>query len=119
MFDNVSVLIVEDELFTALELAEEVIERGGRVLGPATSVRSALAILESETPDIAVLDAMLPDNDVSPVSTLLSAKRVPFVVYTGSLPTAKVAEGVPVLQKPLPARRVMETLAELLNRKAA
>lgn len=123
MLDNASVLIVEDELFIAMDLAEAVLARGGTVLGPAPSVSHALVILQTETPDAAVLDAMLPDDDVSPISLILSEGRVPFVVYTGTTSPADVGEGLrppTVLQKPMPSDTVIDFLeAEMLRPKAA
>jgi len=57
---GLTVLIVEDEPFIALDLAFGVEEAGGVPLGPASSVAQALRLIENELPDAAIVDVDLP-----------------------------------------------------------
>ena len=101
------VLVVEDEYLIAEDLCEELRSCGAVVMGPATSVAHALALLNAEPPpDMAVLDIGLPDAKVYPVADALRARGIPFVFATGYdawvIPAA-YAE-VPRAEKPLGLR---------------
>jgi DNA-binding NarL/FixJ family response regulator len=51
-----TILVVEDQAFIASEFNDAVRRNGGRVLGPATRVSEALALIESARCDGALLD---------------------------------------------------------------
>lgn len=53
------VLVVEDEFLIALDVAEVLREMGYRVIGPATDLRSAMRLLRSVVPEMAVIDLNL------------------------------------------------------------
>jgi PleD family two-component response regulator len=53
---DLAVLIVEDEPLIALDLEAMLERRGARIVGPAATVREALSLLQSERPDVALLD---------------------------------------------------------------
>src|SRR4051794_18564375 len=78
-------LVVEDEYLIAASLARELEGRGAEVVGPAGSVRDALALVEAEGDrlDGAVLDINLRDERVYPVADALVARGVPFIFLTG------------------------------------
>ena len=77
------ILIVEDEFLLAMEL-ETLLQRGGcTVLGPASSVGQALAVLDGEQPELALLDVNLKGERATPVAAALQARDVPFVLITG------------------------------------
>ena len=67
-----SVLVVEDEAFVAIELASVLQRSGYRVLGPASTVPQALALLEDEQPDAALLDLNLGSERVTAVAIELA-----------------------------------------------
>jgi DNA-binding NarL/FixJ family response regulator len=77
MLNQVSVLIVEDEPFIALDLAAAVEEARGKVIGPAGSVREALMLIEQHLVQAAILDVNLSDRDVTPIAELLIGGGVP------------------------------------------
>jgi DNA-binding response OmpR family regulator len=52
------------------------------VLGPASSVAQALALLARERPDAVTLDLNLLDGMAVPVADLLATMGVPFVVIS-------------------------------------
>jgi CheY-like chemotaxis protein len=77
------VLIVEDESLLAMEL-ETLLEGGGcAVLGLASSVGQALALIDGEPPEMALLDVNLKGERATSVAAALRARRVPFVLITG------------------------------------
>lgn len=96
------VLVVEDEALVAMLVEDALLDAGASVIGPAATVAEALALLERETPDAAVLDLNLAGETSTPVADALAARGVPFVVATGygadGLPPGHAS--VPVLAKP-------------------
>ena len=113
MLNQVSVLIVEDEPFIALDLAMAVEEARGRVIGPAGSVREALMLIEQHLVQAAILDVNLSDRDVTPIADLLIEGGVPVIFYSGlDLPMA-LRERYPsawFYKKPTPAVQLLNRL---------
>jgi DNA-binding response OmpR family regulator len=77
------VLVVEDEPLIAAEVAAMVAEAGFDVIDPVATVRQALALLERQGCDAAVLDVTLGDESSEPVARALISSGTPFVVATG------------------------------------
>ena len=96
------VLMVEDEMIVAWLLEDMLTDLGCSVIGPAGSVNQALAMIEAELIDAAVLDVNLNGEMSYPIADALAARGVPFVFSTGynkdSLPNSY--QSFPVLQKP-------------------
>ena len=74
------VLVVEDEFLIAMELEQILTDAGFRVIGPVATVAAALAIIEKQRPDLAVLDVNLRGERVTPVAKALQVMNVPFVL---------------------------------------
>jgi DNA-binding response OmpR family regulator len=103
MLAGARVLLLEDDFFTALELAEAIETSGGFVVGPYATVAVALRALESVPLDGAILDVNLADRDATPVATLLVERGVPVVLNTAdALPPSlePLAARVQVIRKP-------------------
>ena len=78
-----SVLVVEDESLIACDV-QQILENGGyRVIGPAASVAHALALLEHETPDLALLDVKLAEGTSFALADALHARHCRVVFVTG------------------------------------
>ena len=77
------ILIVEDEPLIGLELVDALTLSNFEVLGPATSVRQAFAILGQANCDAAALDVNLGRETAAPVAEHLRKAGVPFVVLSG------------------------------------
>lgn len=96
------VLVVEDEALVAMLVEDALLDAGAVVIGPVATVVEALALLERELPDVAVLDLNLAGETSTPVADALASRGVPFVVATGygadGLPPGHAE--VPVLAKP-------------------
>ncbi len=82
-FRGLRILIVEDEMLVAMLLEDMLTSLGCRVIGPASSVASALKLVDSERLEAAVLDVNLGSEMVYPVADVLEAARIPYVFITG------------------------------------
>lgn len=111
--DSRTVLVVEDEFLIAMDFEWLLANNGWRVLGPAATVTEALALLESQTPDLALLDVNLRGEMATPVAAVLRDRGVPFLVcsaYDGAQLAAKGLADVPQLQKPINERQLLAAL---------
>lgn len=77
------VLILEDEVIVAMDLAQTIEDDGHTVLGPYHDVDSAVPALKSEWPDCAVLDVNLGNGTTSDSVAEELAGRVPILFLTG------------------------------------
>jgi len=112
-----TILVVEDQAFIASEFNDAVRRNGGRVLGPATRVSEALALIESARCDGALLDVHVGMGErVFPVAERLHAERIPFVFVTGSEEDFDAPYGdVPVLRKPFREAELDRCLRMLMD----
>ncbi len=80
-----TVLLVEDELFIALDLQETIEEAGFRVMGPCATVVEAEAVIEQCQARFAaaVLDVRLADGTVFPAADRLHEAGVPLLFHSG------------------------------------
>lgn len=110
------VLIVEDEVFVAMDMAATLEDAGLRVIGPAQNVLQALKVLESEHPDAAFLDVNLGRNETSePIARRLREMGIPITIVT-----ADARENVPFVSdqdffiaKPLSGRELVDAVKNL------
>ena len=120
MLDNALILIAEDQVFIALELAMAVEDAGGVVAGPAASVQSALELIDAMPIVAGILDFNLTDGDVTPVAAALLERNIPFIIQTGiGLPpeiTARFPDLV-VRMKPNHSEDLIRDLNELIAAK--
>jgi DNA-binding response OmpR family regulator len=79
------VLLVEDEALVAMNLQDELKEAGYAVVGPFDTCAAALAWLETETPDLAVLDTVLKDGTCRALAAELARRGVGLVLWSGHL----------------------------------
>lgn len=78
------VLILEDEAIIALDLASGMEQAGHGVLGPFASEADALAAVEENRPDAAILDVNLGEGRTSEViAARLAGLGVPFLFLSG------------------------------------
>lgn len=115
------ILIAEDEPFVALDLAIAVENAGGEAVGPAGSVREALALLASRQVAAAILDVNLSDGDAFPVVEVLIERGIPVIIQTGLAAPAELRARYPditVLAKPVKSELLLARLMTLLGRGA-
>ncbi|KPH05109.1 response regulator (plasmid) [Rhizobium acidisoli] len=112
-----SVLVVEDEFFIAVQLQDALVAGGFRVLGPVATVSAALALINSEQPDAAVLDVNLGHESAAPVALHLKTLGVPYVLATGydkaQLASTYLFADALNLGKPTDLQRLVDTIRSL------
>lgn len=106
------VLVVEDDVFLAIDLAEQLEQHGFEIVGPFLNNQDALMDFQSGTCDAAVLDINLGRETSEPVAQTLKDSNVPFIVVSGSLssPNAEIFENAPALSKPIEIDQLLSLL---------
>lgn len=115
---GVRVLVVEDEFIIALEIQTNLEEAGATVIGPAYTLRQALALAETEKLSAAMLDLRLGRDSASPVAQLLSERHIPFLFYTGQPPSDPVRRAWPestTLSKPASGGEIVQAVAAIVR----
>jgi CheY-like chemotaxis protein len=118
-FSGRRVLVVEDEMIVAWLLEDMLADLGCAVVGPAARVNQALAMIDAEAIDVALLDVNLNGQMSYPIADALATRGVPFVFSTG-YDKDRLLDGYqtfPVLQKPFHRSELGDTLAKLLTPK--
>ena len=109
--------MVEDDPLIAMELADLLAAGGAEPVGPAPTVRAALAALAEGRPEVAVLDLNLRGECSTPVAAALREAGVPFVLASGyarlQIEEPELAEA-PLVPKPVDHRLLTSWLARLL-----
>jgi CheY-like chemotaxis protein len=86
------VLVVEDDAATR-EVIRRALERDGWIVSEAENGRAALEVVGRQTPDIVLLDLMMPEMDgfdfVAELRRTEAGRRIPVVVVTGKEITAE------------------------------
>src|SRR5690242_15910799 len=110
------ILVVEDEMLIGMLLEDMLTDMGHEVAAVVPRLKDALAAVERESFDLAVLDVHLHGESAFPVADALIAKGVPFIFATGygerGLP--ENYRGRPVLQKPF-ARDDLDRLLKAIG----
>ena len=118
MLDGKRILIVEDEAILALDLSYAMEEMGARVVGPCFQLERALATIDLENVDAAVLDIDLAGQPVFPLADALHRNAVPFVFHSGRIDAEQIGaryRGTPVCRKPTTPETVAAALSRILD----
>jgi CheY-like chemotaxis protein len=111
-------LVVEDAMLVALALSAGLQDAGAKVVASTGLASEALAIIESQPLDGALLDANLKGRPVDDIAAALTRRKVPFVFVTGygreSLPQAFAT--APLLAKPFSQAQLLEVATLLVER---
>jgi light-regulated signal transduction histidine kinase (bacteriophytochrome)/CheY-like chemotaxis protein len=110
-------LVVEDNLFIAIDAEDQLRKLGAGTVLVARSVVDALAILGERSISFALLDVNLGSETSLPVARTLQMTQVPFAFSTGygeaiALPEAMA--GVPVISKPYHQAAFVGVLMQLV-----
>ncbi|MDT6939945.1 response regulator [Brucella pseudogrignonensis] len=112
------ILVVEDEIFVALDVAATVEDANGTVVGPVGTVKQAIDLINKQDVDAAILDVNLADGDLEPILDRLKSRNVFVVIHTGGgFPphlSSRYPE-VPVFHKPVPPYVLTRALASALS----
>ena len=112
-FQDMHVLIVEDEWVIARETVRTFEQIGAVIVGPAGSIDQALDLIAATSRiDAAVLDINLRDELAYPVADALIARNIQFVFATGydGAIIPPLYKDIVRLEKPVDPRRVAQAL---------
>ncbi|MGA9766622.1 MAG: response regulator [Rhodomicrobium sp.] len=111
------VLVVEDDMLIALDTTDELRRAGCVVIGPASTLETAITLSQANELDAAVLDVFLEGAFVWEFAGILAARSVPFIFLTGfghAIEFPPAYASVIRLEKPVRPGSVKRTLASLL-----
>ncbi|MCB8820222.1 response regulator [Microvirga rosea] len=106
-------LIAEDQSLIGFALEISLDEAGFGVVTSFPDNQLALAWLNRNQPNIALLDFMLRDGPCLPIARKLKARDIPFMIYSAMPPPTKIPDvlkGVPWVQKPTQETAIAELL---------
>ena len=114
-FAGLRVLVVEDEMMVSMLIEDMLTDLGCTVVGPASRLDEAIALVDGSDLDCAVLDVNLGGQPIFPLADLLREKGRPFAFATGygDAGLRDVDKGSPVLQKPFREGDLARVLGEL------
>ncbi len=114
--DLATVLVVEDEALIALDLQVLLEDAGYRVLGPANSSAMAFSLLETNQPDVALLDINLGRTNAFDIADRLATQNTKLIFLTGytaqTLPPAH--RNRPLVSKPYLPDMVLQAVGDAL-----
>lgn len=110
------ILVVDDEPLISMLVEDWLTDLGCEVVGPARTVRDALALVGNDVLDGAILDIRLGDEESYPIAEALQSRGIPFAFATGQGefdPNSGFPDPL-VLMKPFDFESVQDVLAKLL-----
>jgi DNA-binding response OmpR family regulator len=112
------ILVVEDEAVVSLMIEDLLAAAGATVVGATADAAAALALIEGESIDCAILDYKLPDGTSLPVADELMSCGVPFLFASGYDSAAldpRYAD-VPRLEKVYTPEELLQAIVDILSR---
>jgi CheY-like chemotaxis protein len=110
-------LLVEDEFLVATVIEEYLRSAGGSVIGPFARLEPAMAAVERERIDLAVLDINLNGVMSYPLADELAARGIPLMFLSGYV-TMNLPERfrtMPRLSKPYDAKTLIQEVRRLAS----
>jgi CheY-like chemotaxis protein len=77
------VLVVEDEMLVLIMIEDMLVDLGCESVTAAATIAQALALIEAQVFDVAMLDMNLNGSQPYSVADALAARIIPFVFSTG------------------------------------
>jgi response regulator RpfG family c-di-GMP phosphodiesterase len=112
---NCCILVVEDEFLIATALCEMLEDASAVVLGPATSVREAINLIQNYQVDGAIVDMNLNGQWSDPIAEELNSRRIPFVITTGYGASERTERfGARIVAKPYSWEEVEDKLGQAM-----
>ena len=110
------IMIVEDEWLIAEQLEGWLVDFGFTVVGPARNLQEALSLLETDSPDAAILDVNLGGAKSYAIAHVLAERGKGFVFASGYLRSDLPTEfaGVQLISKPVQSHHLQAALAKIL-----
>lgn len=109
------IFIVENEALIAMKIEMMVIDAGGSVIGPCSTLRKADNTVETEEFDAAILDVNLGKHEVYPIAVKLVERGIRFVFYSAHAKASDIENMFPdarLIAKPASERIIIQALIE-------
>jgi CheY-like chemotaxis protein len=110
------VLVVEDHIIIAMDIAHELAAQEAKVVGPVGTLDGALKAIKDTDLDGVILDLNLGGNAAFPVADALADRHIPFVFATGYLVAGYIPArhaNVPRFEKPTPPGAICSARSKL------
>ena len=116
-FSGRRILVVEDEMLVLMEIETVLEELGCLTICAASSVAGALALLELQRFDAAIIDVNLGGEESYPVADALARRGIPFAFSTGYGDHGRRIDlqARPMLRKPYVRAALVAVLEQLLD----
>lgn len=114
------ILVVEDDFVIARLLADMLGDHGASVVGPVGRLPRALALIDHEPIDAAVLDINLAGTMVFPLASELNRRNVPFLFATGYADRVSYPpdlQDTVQVRKPYSETQLLDSLERVLRRR--
>lgn len=117
MLSRRRILVVEDEMLVLMIIEEALGDLGCTSVTTAATVDDALALLDEQTFDAAILDVNLNGSKSYPIANALAARNIPFLFLTGysGLSIIDGHQDRPILQKPFQDGKLKKILSSILR----
>ncbi len=111
------VLVVEDDMIIVMAIEDMLADLGCKDVIAAPSIAKALALIDAQSFDVAMLDANLGKETSEPVADALAARDIPFFFATGhrDLGFGDRHKDRPVLRKPFQLTDVARSFHQVLS----
>ena len=111
-----TILLLEDEALIAMDMAMDLENLGFEVIQTST-IADALSALETHEIQAAVLDLDIRGTQTTSVAEALRARRIPFLVCSGSqfANVSEIFAGIPTVAKPFRTEELNSTLLSLME----
>lgn len=115
---GLSILIVEDEYFVAMQVANAIGSCGGSVVGPVADLEKARDLAQREPVDGVILDLMLKGETSLPLADELMSRGTPVILATGYAQSRlpKRYSDLPQLTKPVREAELMRLIEHTFRR---
>ena len=120
VLSGLRILVVEDEMMVLMIIEDMLGDLGCESVTDAGTVNQAIALIDSQVFDAAMLDMNLDGTKSHAVADALAVRGVPFVFATG-YSADDMRDGYrdrPVLQKPFKFEELVENLTRLTAQKS-
>jgi DNA-binding response OmpR family regulator len=108
-----SILVVEDELLIAMDIAQA-LERAGANATMTTTVHHALILIEHDGLAGAIMDHALSDGDSTKLCMRLKERGIPYLSYSGYEPVEGASKDAPHIMQPVSMDRLMSAMEGLM-----
>ena len=109
-----SILVVEDELLIAMDIAGGAWRRQGLTHHMTTTVRHALILVEHDGLSGAIMDHALSDGESTDFCARLKERGIPYISYSGYASVAGADPDAPFISKPATMNTLLGVLEKLL-----